>query len=185
MAILPLLGRDTESLAMQGELDITRDEALALLKTRHGIYGREVFLLELIPLVEMVWADGVNQPPEVGLVYEYALRRLAEREREAQGEDVPTAGQVNAFVERFISRQPNPATLRELRQLALLVIFDHSDPRVNDQRRRMILEYCLDIGAAAVSRYPYHAHERFSPDEKALLLELVEALQPSALAAAA
>lgn len=170
---------------MQSVLDITREDALAVLETQYGIRGHEVYLLELIPLIEMVWADGYNQQAEVGLVYEFALRRLAELDREAYGLDVLTAGQVNAFVERFLSKRPNPAMLRELRQLAIPVIFDHSDPRVNNKRRRMILEYCLDIGAAAVDRYPYDAHERFSAPEKALFLDLVDALQPAALAAAA
>lgn len=170
---------------MHNALDITRKDALAILETQYGIQGHEVYLLELIPLIEMVWADGHNQQAEVGLVYEFALRRLAELDREAHGINVLTAGQVNAFVERFLSKRPNPSLLRELRRLAMPVIFDHSDPRVNAKRRRMILEYCLDIGAAAVNRYPYDAHERFSPPEKALLLELVDALQLSALAAAA
>lgn len=170
---------------MDSVVDLTREDALAVLETQYGIRGREVYLLELIPLIEMVWADGQKQKAEVGLVYEFALRRLAELDRQAHGMDVLSAGQVNAFIERFLSKRPNPATLRELRQLAMPVIFDHSDPRVNDKRRRIILEYCLDIGAAAVHRYPYGAHERFSQPEKALLLELVEELQPAALAVAA
>lgn len=170
---------------MQNVVRITREDALTVLETQYGIQGHEIYLLELIPLIEMVWADGRSKPPEAALVYEFALRRLAELDYEADGLNVLTAGQVNAFVERFLSKQPSPTMLRELRQLAMPVIFDHSDPQVNNKRRRMILEYCLDIGAATVPRYPYDAHERFSPPEKALLLELVEALQPTALAAAA
>lgn len=157
---------------MHKVVNITREHALAILETQYGIQSHEVYLLELIPLIEMVWADGHKQEAEVSLVYKFALRRLAELHCEAHSLDVLTAEQVNAFIERLLSKRPSPVMLRELRRLALPVIFDHSDPQVNDRRHQMILEYCLDIGAAAVACYPYDTHERFSPPEKALLLEL-------------
>lgn len=156
-----------------------REEILALLETEHGITGSEVYLLELVPLIEMAWADGEPRPAEVKLLYEFALRRLAELD-EIAGLDVLTADQVNAFLDRYLSTPPDRAALRALRRLAVAFIFEHSDARVNESRRRAILEYCLDIGAAAVGSYPYGRHERFGAREKALMLELVETLRPAA-----
>ena len=41
-----------------------RETALAELR-RFGIRGPNVYLIDLIPLIEMVWADGRAQPAEL------------------------------------------------------------------------------------------------------------------------
>lgn len=156
-----------------------REELLGLLESEHGITGPEVYLLELVPLIEMAWADGRPRPAEVKLLYEFALHRLAELD-EIAGVDVLTAEQVNGFLDRFLSTAPDRESLRALRRLAIAFILEHSDASVNETRRRAILEYCLDIGAASVGRYPYGRHERFGASEKALMLELVESFRPAA-----
>jgi hypothetical protein len=50
----------------------TREQALAILR-RHGIRGAEVYLIDLIPLVEMIWADGKAQESEVAVFEEYLV----------------------------------------------------------------------------------------------------------------
>ncbi len=165
---------------MRAGMNMSRDELLAVLESEHGIRGGEVYLLELVPLVEMVWADGTPRPAEVKLLYEFALRRMAELTGEADGVDVLSTGQVNAFLDRHLASPPDPDRLRALRRIAFALLFDHSDPAVNERRRRAIFDYCLDIGAASVGRYPYGAHERFGAPKKALMLELAESLQPAA-----
>jgi hypothetical protein len=165
---------------MTAMVTMTRQELLAILEMDHGVSGGEVYLLELVPLIEMAWADGPPRPAEVQLLYEFALRRMAELDGEAGGVDVLTAHQVNAFLDRHLGQRPDPERLKSLRRLAMAFIFEHSDPGVNERRRRAILEYCLDIGAASVGRYPYGRHERFGARKKALMLELVETFRPAA-----
>ncbi len=94
--------------------------------------------------------------------------------------EVISPDDVNRFLDRHLNTRPERTELRQLRRLSAPIIFDHSDPAVNEARRRLILEYCLDIGAASVQRYPYGAHERFAASEKALLLELADTLRPAA-----
>ncbi len=151
-----------------------RQLALDALEQLHGINGPAVYLLDLIPLVEMAWADGRCRPAEANLVYEFARRRVRELSEEAGGEAVVTSADAEAFVNRFLGQPPRSGMLPEIRRLAACVIFDHSDPAVNERRRRAVLEYCLDIGAASVGRYPYGPHERFGARKKALLLELAD-----------
>lgn len=159
---------------------LTRTEALEMLETEFGVTGPEIYLLELVPLIEMAWAANPPRPAEIRLLYEFALRRLAELGEEAAGVEVLRPGQVNDFIERHLAKRPDPRRLAGLRQLASAVIFDHSDAAVNERRRLLILEYCLDIGAASVPHYPYGDHERFSQPEKRLMVELVDTLRPPA-----
>lgn len=157
---------------------LTREDACAMLETEFGIAGTDIYLLPLIPLIEMAWADGEPQGAELTLLYEFSLHHVAELDREAGGLDVLSADQVNAFLARFIDTPPPAGQLKRIRTLALPVIFDHSDPVVNERRRSQLLSYCLDIGAAVVREYPYGLHERFSGPKKALMLDLVEACRP-------
>ena len=153
-----------------------RERALDALEQYHGITGSAVYLLDLIPLIEMAWADGVCRPAEANLVYEFARLRVNQLAAEAGGQAVVSNAEADAFLEQWLAKPPRPGALAAIRQLAGCVMFDHSDPAVNEARRRIILEYCLDIGAASVGRYPYGPHERFTPEEKTLLLELTDSL---------
>lgn len=155
-----------------------RHALLCRLEEEHGVCGAEVYLLDLIPLIEMAWARCPPAPQERRLIYEYALQRVAEIDRDAEGMAGLTAERVNAFLSRYLETPPQPGALRRLRQLALPLIFDASDDSINEQRRRVILGFCLDIGAAVVGHYPYEAHERFSAAEKALFLDLAESFGP-------
>ena len=158
---------------------VTREDACAILESEFGVAGTDIYLLPLVPLIEMAWADGEPRTAELRLLYEFALHHVAELDREAEGLDVLTVDQVNAFLGRFVDKAPRTGQLRRLRMFSIPLIFDHSDPDVNERRRTTLLSYCLDIGAAAVRQYPYGLHERFSSPEKALMLDLVEAFRPA------
>lgn len=154
-----------------------RDEILFRLEREHAVTGAEIYLLPLIPLMEMAWAAGPPAAAERRLVYEFALRLLADVDREAQGMAGLSAERVNRFLGRFLDRPTRDDGLRRLRTLATPLILDAgADGTPPEGRRRAILGYCLDIGAAAVGHYPYGAHERFGPRKKAVFLDIADNL---------
>ena len=155
---------------------MTREAALARLEDEFGLRPGEFYLLELLPLVEMMWADGINQEEEVNLVYEYVLRHVAELNRAADGEEVVSVQDVNNFLDRFVHQQPDPIMLRRLRNMALPLFLAGADPAEDARRGRKIFDLCLDIAAAAVTSYPYDRHERITAKEKDLLHEFARQL---------
>lgn len=153
---------------------MTRDEILTALDAEHGLSPRLVYVLDVIPLVEMLWADGRNQDSEISLIKKFLLEHLAELETAAGNNNPVTIEEINDFLERFVMRRPDPQLLDRLRRLAESNIANAPDPA---RRARTVLEYCLDIAAAAVPHYPYGKHERFQEAEKQALWQLMNSLQ--------
>lgn len=154
------------------------DRAAALTElSSHGVKGREVYLLEVIPLVEMLWADGIPQPAEVELI-EAFLRRHVEAVNELAGTEVLQYPAARAFLERYLQERPSPALLARLRDLVASVSLSSSEVALAESKRAEILEFCLDIGSACVADLPTTLRDRFDSAEKAALRDILSALRP-------
>jgi len=154
----------------------SKEEALNLIESQFGITGNQVYLLDLIPLAEMLWVDGKNQSEEVNLVYEFAIKHIAELSRHAEGEELLSEAEINDFMQRFVHARPSRELLSTLRKLANSFIFQHQDEQHNAQQKQRIIDFCIDIASAAVTQYPYDRHNRFIEEEKQLLTELMQTL---------
>jgi len=157
---------------------LTREEAVERLE-QYGISGPDVYLIDLIPLIEMMWADGRVQDPERALFARFA-REHVESINELAGMALLTAERAERFAARFLDAAPDDALMKELRGLVPPVRLNSSDEAGNEARRQAIIEWCLDIGAACVTDYPYGSRERFKAAEKARFLAILRALTASA-----
>lgn len=155
---------------------LSRTDIINEIVAQHALLPRHVYLLDLVPLIEMMWADGKIQAAEISLLYEHVVKHLAELSSEGGGLDVLSAAEVNAFLDRFLSERPDPRLLKRLRELALSLHRTHSNPEKIVQRHTTLLGLCMDIAAAAVVDYPYEKHERIMAAEKRLLTEIMAAL---------
>lgn len=83
-----------------------------------GFKGRDVYLAELIPVVEMAWADGVIQPNERALL-EAFCESLTERLNKQAGGSFFSLSQTFLVLERLVARRMTPferlAALRALK----------------------------------------------------------------------
>ena len=153
------------------------NENIQELLDEHGLQTRELYLLPLIPLIELMWADGVIQPAEVSILYDQVTHHLAELHTSADGEEIVTVSEAEAFLDRFLNNPPDPQKMRELRQLSLRLLDAGSDRQGVERRKRELFDSCLDIAAAAVINYPYGKRDRIIASEKALLRELFAGLR--------
>jgi hypothetical protein len=88
---------------------LTRDEALAEL-ARRGLKGTDVYLLDVLPLVEMAWSDGTVQDAERQVIYAFLEDHLDTLNREA-GVQLVTRPQALRLVQRFLgARRKNFAS---------------------------------------------------------------------------
>lgn len=152
---------------------MTWNDTLESLVSDFGLTPETVYLLPLVPLLEVMWADGVTQPAEVSIFYDCLTRHLAELANEANGEEVVSVEETEQFAHEWLQHPPDAERLRRLSELAVQLL--NTEGKV--ETRRTILDNCLDLAAIAVTRYPYERRDRIMSAEKAVLLELIQRLK--------
>lgn len=148
------------------------NDTVKALSDEFGLPAASVYLLPLVPLIEIMWADGKVQPAEMSLLYDSVTKRLAELHTAAAGEEVISVADAEAFLDHFLKDRPDPERLRRLRELTVQLM----NATASHAERRSLLDSCLDIAAAAVSTYPYERRDRVMAVEKSLLRELFDTL---------
>ncbi len=156
--------------------DENRQNLINELINNHGLNEYEIYLIDLFPLIEMIWTDGEAQQCETTLATKFCLNRIAELDSQTEGESPLSIDQANEFLDKYLNEKPNPELLKSIRSFIKPIHLSHSDPEINHERRQEILDYCIDIASAAVHKYPYGMHERFIKEEKQLLKEIIDSL---------
>jgi hypothetical protein len=139
---------------------------------RHKLNSKTVYLLELIPLIEMIWADGKNQEKEISILQDFTIRHLANLSNAADGLEVISVEEANSFIDYFMKQRPSDELLADLKGLAVQKLA----AELSSNSRDMIIEYCMDIAAACVTEYPYSSSERVQAQEKAIITDLIQTL---------
>lgn len=163
--------------AMAEDKMISRQAALNELK-RLGISGEQVYLIDFIPLLEVVWADGEAQPSEVTILEEFVENHVDNINKQA-GCKVLELAQAKAFVNRFLVKRPDPEIMKTLRRFVKPLRLSSADQKENQQLKESLLCACMDIAASAVTEYPYGLHDRFCHEEKRCFFSILESLSES------
>jgi len=142
----------------------------------YGIQGKHVYLLDMIPLIEMIWADGEKQDGELAVLDHYLVRHV-EKLNQAAGYEIISLDSAEAFIARFLQERPDPAYLRRLRNFLPSLRLVSPDPAENQAVQEFILAGCLDIASACVTRYPYELDDRFDAGEKKCFFEILRTLK--------
>ena len=148
------------------------NDALETLVGEFGLTSETVYLLPLIPLIEVIWADGMAQPSEINIFYECLTRHLADLYNQADGEEVISIAVAEKFASDLLNTRPDPEKLRRLRDLSVQLLNLSRDANL----RRSVMDSCLDLAAIAVTRYPYERRDRVMSAEKRVLHELFQSL---------
>lgn len=143
------------------------------LKNECKLKDSDFYFLELIPLIEMIWADNQNQEPELKLLYKFTAEHIAQINKAAGDVDLVTVDQANDFLQRFAHNKPEQRVIALLRELVVESWQNKRDSEQKELTKQSILDYCLDIAASCVEAYPYEHHQRVTSIEKTLLRELM------------
>lgn len=152
---------------------ISREDAVARLKTC-GIEDEELYLIDVIPLIEMVWADGAAQEREIKVLEKF-IEFQVDHINQLAGYEMLTMYTARAFMNRFLDERPDPELLRTLRSLVAIVRLSNSSQEVNEALRKSLLAACLDI-ASAPNEGSGLADMPFDPAEKRCFFEILESL---------
>ena len=159
---------------MTDKREIFYEEAIEELG-HFGISGAQVYLIDLIPLIEMIWADGKAQDAEVSILADY-LKKHVKHINAMAGYEALSLEAAKAFVTQFLEKRPDPQLLATLRSFIAPVRLATSDPDKREKLKASLLAACLDIASSSVTDYPYELHDRFNPDEKNCFFEILESL---------
>ncbi|MCP5419446.1 MAG: TerB family tellurite resistance protein [Gammaproteobacteria bacterium] len=151
---------------------IERQDAMDELK-RQGIVGSHVYLIDIIPLIEMIWADGHVHQIEVALLDQF-IERHVNKINEMAGHPVLNLDEAQTFATKLLEQRPDPEWLRNLRLLIPPLRFTSPDFESNKTVWRSIVSSCLDIAASAVKNYPYEIDERINSEEKQCFFDILD-----------
>src|SRR5512138_1780399 len=107
---------------------MNKQQAFEQLAAEFDLKPADFYFLDLIPLIEMIWADGQNQPAELDILYKFAIEHIAYLDRQS-GIHAVSIDDVNDFLDRFALRKPPARLLAELRNLASVSVSGGDNPR--------------------------------------------------------
>lgn len=142
---------------------------------RFGIKQEQIYLIDLVPLIEMAWADGRIQRVEVEILYEY-LKEHVKAINKLAGCVVLTEEEAIEFVGGMLHTRPKDEMVTEIAEIIAAVRLKKSDQSAAKEVKTTILNGCLDIAAGAVTRYPFGLTERFTKEEKECYHKIQEIL---------
>jgi len=151
-----------------------RTAALAELK-RFGISGANVYLIDLIPLIEMIWADGEAQQAELSQLESFVRAHVA-RVNAMAGQPLLSYDDAHRFLSVYLEERPDPELMKTLRSFVAPVRLSSSDSEQNDATRRCLMNACFEIAASAAAGSSPAEAERFDPDEKRTYFEIIETI---------
>jgi hypothetical protein len=125
-------------------MNTTIELALAQLASL-GFRGRDSYLAELIPVVEMAWADGTIQPDERALLESYC-QELTGRLNEQAGANLFSYRRALLLLKSLTQKRLSPAE-RQMALNALGVLADRN--AMGAQMRERMIEWALAVGSIA------------------------------------
>ena len=88
--------------------------------SRYGIEGKQIYLIDLIPLIEMIWAGGQAKAEKIDFLYNFIKRHINHINRLAGYVVLSMADAIN-FTGPYLTSRPNMALLKKLRECIIPV----------------------------------------------------------------
>jgi hypothetical protein len=152
-----------------------REEIMEQLNS-FGITGKDVYFIDYIPLIEMIWADGEPQQGEMDIFYDFLEKHVMHLNKMA-GYNAFKLEDAVEFVSGFFKERPSPEILKSLRELAAHSGLFQEDSKKRASFEKSLLAVCLDIAASCVTEYPYGLNERFNNEEKRCFFEIFDTFE--------
>lgn len=157
---------------LHARITLCREAALARL-SRCGIEGKRVYLIDLIPLIEMIWAGGQLQAEKMDFLYHFIKPHISHINHLAGYETLSVADAIN-FTAPYLAARPNMAHLKKLRECIIPLRFGDLRNDYGDMVERRIVSACRDILSIVVARYPHELRKKCCSEEGNMFLDILE-----------
>jgi len=147
------------------------DELIRL--SLYGIKGKRVYLIDLIPLIEMIRAGGQLQPEKIDYLDHYIEKHLRHINQMA-GYLVLSMADATQFTAAYLTAHPNMAHLKEIRKCIAPVRFGETRNEYGDLIMRRILSACLNLLSISLAQFPRDYHNEYCSEERSMYLDIME-----------
>lgn len=151
---------------------LCREGALERL-SRHGIEGKRVYLIDLIPLIEMIWAGGQVKAEKIDFLYNFIKRHINHINRLAGYVVLSMADAIN-FTGPYLNSRPNMALLKKLRECIIPVRIGVVRNDYGDIMARRIVAACLNILSITLAQYPHELQNTCCLEEREMYLDIMQ-----------
>lgn len=138
----------------------------AALLSQHDLPPSLIYLAPVLPVVQVMWADGRNQIPErakLQVIIQEHCRALAEL---AGGMEVVSQADIEIFDRTFVAQKPDPTTVWPFFEVASELLSARNEERMakNDSlyHRDRLFQACLEIAATCPADIGSGADEMFA-----------------------
>jgi hypothetical protein len=133
--------------------------------SRVGINSRGIYLIDVILLCEMAWADGSVQEGEREILFSYLNHHVDSINRLA-GCKVLEHKEAKELIRSFLDNRPSQELIATIEEVIDPIRIDQINTTNAERTCLCILNTCLDIASSSVTKYPYGLTERFTKEEK-------------------
>lgn len=151
---------------------LCREDALIRLSL-YGIKGKRVYLIDLIPLIEMIRAGGQLQPEKIDYLEHYIKKHLRHINQMA-GYLVLSMADATQFTAPYLTAHPNMAHLKKIRECIAPVRFGETRNEYGDLIMGRILSACLNLLSISLAQYPDELHDEHCSGERGMYLDIME-----------
>lgn len=152
-----------------------RQEVLNELQ-KYGIQDEQVYLIDFVPLIEMIWADDMIREEGTELLNEL-VGKYVDRINRLSGDTLINLKTAKAFVSKFLRQRPDPELLISLRSLISPSRFLSLDPAIGDAVQDSLLSANMDFSASGEDEILYALEESEDIIEKPGFFEILNRLE--------
>jgi hypothetical protein len=135
---------------------LARENALERLR-RFGIEGKRIYLIDLVPLIEMIWAGGRISSETIEFLYKYAKSHIRHINAMAGYLLIKSTDAAN-FSAPYLASPPNMSTLKQIRECIVPVRLGETPNDYGDMIMNRIMAGCREILSISVAKHPNELH---------------------------
>lgn len=151
---------------------LCREDALARLSL-YGIKGKRVYLIDLIPLIEMTWAGGGRQPEKIDFLDHYIKQHLRHINQMA-GYLVLSMADATQFTAPYLASHPNMAHLKKIRECIMPVRLGETRNAYGDMIMRRIISACLNLLSISLAQFPHDFQNEYCVEERGMYVDILD-----------
>ena len=153
-------------------IGLCREDALFRLSL-YGIEGKRVYLIDLIPLIEMIWAGGQLQPEKIDFLDHY-IKQHNRHINQMAGYLVLSMADATQFTAPYLASHPNMANLIKIRECIMPVRLGETGNDYGDMIMRRIMSACLNLLSISLEQFPHDLQNEYCAEERGMYLDILD-----------
>lgn len=158
------------------------------LLAQHDLPQSFIYLAPILPIVQVMWADGRNQMPERAKLQLMLEEHCAALSEMADGMELVSKADREKFDHLFVASRPDFDLLTEFGEIATQMVYEEGSMAPPEDRegslndRDQLVRACMEIAAACAANHPSYGNEedlkRIVDEERQLIVKVIELVQP-------